>query len=118
MPYDINEVLLLLSALYFFWIYVLSPHGETHHSDRTEFDHENHEIQKVMSEGPRPTKWALNRPKSRTTGLLYGLPSPSLHHLTPSFVLGQVRAQYTLFLYILLSILNRIENPLINNFKI
>ena len=44
--------------------------------------------------------------------------SPSLRRLAPSFVLGQVRAQYTLLLYVSFSISNRIENPLIDNFKI
>ena len=71
--YEINGVLLLLSALYFFWICVLSPHvvhkgiqenkcGEAHHDNRTEFDRKNHEIQEVMDQGP-------HRPKVDPTGL-------------------------------------------------
>ena len=91
--------------------------GETHRDNKIEFDRKNHKIQKVTREGSRPMKRALSSPWSRPPSLLYGLAGPSLCHLSLSFVLGQDRAQYTLFLYVLLSILNQIENPLINNFK-
>ena len=80
---DINGVLLLLlSALYFFWICVLSPHvvhkgkhetsvGEAHLDDKMEFNRENHEIQEVIDQGPR-------RPKLDPIGL-WGRPLDLLH---------------------------------------
>ena len=43
-------------------VYRKTSGGETHHDNKTEFGHENHEIQKVMSEGPRPTKRASSSP--------------------------------------------------------
>jgi hypothetical protein len=51
--------------------------GETHHDNKTELDHENHEIQEVMNEGPRTTKRALSSHQSGLPDLHHGLPSPS-----------------------------------------
>ena len=87
MPYDINGVLLLLSALYFFWICVLSPNvahkgiqekkcGEAHHDDRMEFDRENHEIQKAMDQKPHSPKLDRNGPESGPPGFLHGPAGP------------------------------------------
>ena len=106
----------------------LSPHvvhkdiqeikcGETHRDNKTEVDRENHRNQKAMEQEPRSPKLDRNRPKSGPPGLLHGLAGPSQHRLASRFVHGQVRAQYTLFLYVSLSISNQIENHLIKQLK-
>ena len=64
--------------------------GETRRDNKTKIDRENHEIRKVMSEGPRPTKRASSSPWSRSAGLLFGLAGPSLCRLASRFVHGQV----------------------------
>ena len=94
-------------------VYRKTSVGETHHDDRTEFDHENHEIQEIMIQGPRPTKQASSSPWSRAPGLLHGPAGPSQRRLTSRFVHGQVCDPYTLFSPIMLSVSNRIKNPLI-----
>ena len=121
-PYIYGVV--FLSALYLFWIsgclhmlcrklYRKTSVGETHHDNKTRSDRENHEIRKVISEGPCPTKRASSSPWSKPLGLLFGLASPSLCHLTSCFVYDQVCGPYTLFSHVMLSVLNRIENSLI-----
>ena len=80
--------------------------GETHYDNKMEFDRENREDHKIMSQAPRPTKRASSSPWSRLPGLLYGPAGPSRCHLALSFVLGQVCGPYDLFSSIMLSILN------------
>ena len=87
--------------------------GVAHHDIKTEFDRENHEIQKATEQKPRSPKLDRNGPESGPPGLLHGPASPSQRCLASRFIHGQVQAQYTLFLYVSLSISNRIENPLI-----
>jgi hypothetical protein len=114
-PY-INGVLLLLLALYFFWICVclhmlcIKVHrktsvGGTHRDNKTKFDHENHEIWEVMRHEPHPMRQAPNRLWSRPLGLLFGLPGLLKHRHTSCFVHGQVCGLYTLFSYVTLSVL-------------
>jgi hypothetical protein len=66
----------------------LSPHvvhklyrktsvGETHHDIKMEFNHENHEIQKVMNKQPRMTKRASSSHQSGPPDLHNGPPGPS-----------------------------------------
>jgi hypothetical protein len=50
--------------------------GEAHHDNRMEFDHENHEIQEVMDQGPHRPKLDPNGLRARPPGLLFGLASP------------------------------------------
>ena len=126
-PY--NKVLLWLPVLYlYFWIcvclhmlcikvYRKTSVGETRRDGQMRFDHKNHKIWEVMSEGPCTMKRAPSRPQSGPPGLLYGPPSPSWPLLTSCFVHDQVWAQYTLFLYVSLSVSIQIKNPMIINFK-
>ena len=123
----INEILLLLPAHYFFCICVLSPHvvhkGKQETSvgstpcNRTEFDRENHEIQEVMDQEPRRPKLDLNGLWSRPPNLPYGPASPLQCLLASRFVHGQVCGPYVLFSHVILSVSNRIENPLIKQLK-
>jgi hypothetical protein len=92
--------------------------GEAHHDDRTEFDRENQEIQKAMDQIPCSPKLDQNRPESGPPNLLHGPIGPIHLHLTSRFVHSQVCGPYDLFSHISLSVLNQIENPIINNFKI
>ena len=61
--------LLSISFRYVFCLHMLCTKvyrktsvGETHRDNKTEFDRKNHEIRKVMSEGPHPTKRASSSP--------------------------------------------------------
>jgi hypothetical protein len=87
--------------------------GKAHCDNKIEFDSENHEIQKVMDQEPRRPKLDPNGPESRPLGLTYGPAIPPLFPLASHFVHGQVRGPYVLFSPIMLSISNRIKNPLI-----
>ena len=111
----------LLSALYFFWIcvcqhmlcrklYRKTSVGETHRDSKMRFNHETHKIQKAMDQEPRSPKMDQDRPESGLPGLLYGPPGPPQCHLTSCFVHDRVCDPYTLFSYVLLSVSNRIEN--------
>ena len=119
MPYDINGILLLLSTLYFFVYCVVHKDkqetsvGEAHRDNKTEFDHENHEIRKVMDQEPRRPKLDPNGLQARPPGLPYGMAGPPQYPLTSCFIHGQVCGQYILFSPISLSVSNRIKNPLI-----
>ena len=91
--------------------------GEAHRDNKTEFDHENHEIQKVMDKKPCSPKLDQNGPESGPPGLLHGSAGPAQLHLISRFVHSQVCGPYDLFLHVSLSVSNQIENPMINNFK-
>ena len=97
-------------------VYRKTSVGEAHRN-KTRFDRENHEIQKATKQKPRSPKLDRNRPESGPPGLLHGPAGPPQCHLASRFVHGQVCGPFTLFSPIMLSISNRIENPLINNFK-
>ena len=111
--------------LLFIFLYTcLSPHvvhkgkqetsvGEAHHDNKTRFDHKNHEIQKAMDQIPRSPKLDRNGPESGTPGHPYGPAGPSQCCLISRFIHGQVCGPYDLFSHVSLSVLNRIENPLI-----
>ena len=87
--------------------------GEAHRDNKTEFDRENHEIQKAMDQIPCSPKLDRNGPKSGPLGHPYGPAGPSQCCLTLCLVHGQVCIPYDLFSHGSLSVLNRIENPLI-----
>ena len=61
--------LLFISFGYVFCLHMLcikvyrkTSVGEAHHDDKTEFNRENYEVRKVMSQGPCPMKWASSSP--------------------------------------------------------
>jgi hypothetical protein len=125
-PYD--GILLLLPALYFFLDMCFSPYivhkgkqetsvGEAHLDNITEFDRENHEIQKVMDQEPRQPKLDPNGLRARPPGPLFGSVGPPQCPLATRFVHGQVCGPYVLFSHIILSVSNRIQNPLIKQLK-
>ena len=91
--------------------------GEAHLDDKMEFDRKNHEIQKAMDQIPRSPKLDRNGLKSGPPSLLHGPASPAQLRLTSRFVHGHVCGPYYLFSHVSLSFSNRIENPMINNFK-
>ena len=64
--------------------------GVAHHGIKTEFDRENHEIQKAMDQEPHSPKLDQNGPESGLPDLLYGPAGPSQCHLAWHFVHGQV----------------------------
>jgi hypothetical protein len=99
-PYDINEILLPSSALYFLYT-CLSPHvvnkgkketsvGERHHYNETRSDRENHEIQKATKQEPRLPKLNPNGHESGPLGHPHGLTGPAQLCLTSRFIHGQV----------------------------
>ena len=78
-------------------VYRKTSVGETHRNNKTEFNRENYEVQKVMDQGPCAIKRASSSSCSRPPSLLFGPAGPSWCHLAPSFVLGQVCANMFYF---------------------
>ena len=91
--------------------------GETHRDIKTEVDRENHENHKATEHEPRSPKLDPNGPESGPPGLLHGPASPAQLCLTSRFVHSQVCGPYDLFLHVMLSVSNGIENPLIKQLK-
>ena len=71
-------------------VYMKTSVGETHHDNKTEFDRENYEIQKVMDQKPCSPKLDRNGPESGLPDLLHGPIGPSQRRLASCFVHGQV----------------------------
>jgi len=113
---------------YILFYMCLSPHvvhkgkqeisvGERHLYNETRSDRENHEIQKVTKQEPRSPKLDPNGHEGGLPGHPHGPTGLAQLCLTSRFVHGQVFIPYDLFSPISLSVSNRIENPLTNNFK-
>jgi hypothetical protein len=64
--------------------------GETHRDHGMKFDRENHEIGKIINQGPRTPKWALRGHQQVSPGHPIGPAGPPPRHLTLRFVQGQV----------------------------
>ena len=90
----VNGVI-LLSALYSFWIcvclhmfcikvYKKTSVGEAHSNNKTRVDRENHEIQKAMDQEPCSPKLDRNGPERGPLGILHGPTGPSQCYLTSS----------------------------------
>jgi hypothetical protein len=105
----------------------LSPHvvhkgkqetsvGKTHRDIKTKSDHGNHEIREVMDQEPRSPKLDPNRPESGCLASYMG--QPAHHSAALPYTSSMVSFEpNTLYFHVSLSVLNWIENPLINNFK-